>query len=54
MDNIPAFESVFTRFALNDKVYLSPSQLEVLLFFSHPPIAERVKCSHIFGRTGIK
>ncbi|RMG33527.1 MAG: M48 family peptidase [Methanobacteriota archaeon] len=46
--NLKVYESAFTRLALQNLSYLHPSRLEVLLFYSHPPIRERVKYAQTF------
>lgn len=46
--NIEVYESAFTRLAQQNLAYLYPSRLEVLLYYSHPPIRERVRYAREF------
>ena len=41
--DMEVYESAFTRLALQNLAYLNPSRIEVLFYYSHPPIRERIR-----------
>src|SRR5579875_3402815 len=49
--NPEAYKAAFSRLATLNKAELDPARLTVIMFYTHPPIAERLAMADTWGRT---